>query len=226
MAQKKIYVRTARRIKTLKTAIAINVPDSAASQEAVLAFAEGMAVDFADSHHDVGNGPFNPVRFMTACGYPDWQQAELTVKLTEITPELLSQRKTFTAGQLTGQRVQPWNKSEQYRRWAKGSVVRTFAGALNEHGTAGVIEGGGSSPLPPLGELDPAPAMAMALGEASYIIRSHGTVIAWWLSPEVYGVGPDGEWVEVSERCSPDYGRFDGAISRHQNLIHRLLFTV
>jgi hypothetical protein len=36
-----------------------------------------------------------------------------------------------------------------------------FAGALNERGTAGVIVTGAAdaSPLPPLGRLDPAPAM-------------------------------------------------------------------
>jgi hypothetical protein len=69
---KKTYVSTARHIHALKTAIAINVPDSYASQEAVLLFAESMASDFTASHHDSGYGPFNPVRFMAACGYEGW----------------------------------------------------------------------------------------------------------------------------------------------------------
>jgi hypothetical protein len=137
--------------------------------------------------------------------------------------EALRQRQPFRDSYLTGECVTPHNQTTGYQNWAKGSVARVFAGALDEHGTAGVITGGGSSPLPELGRLDPAPAMAMALGEAAYIVRSHGTVIAWWLSPEVYGVPDGGEWVIVSEVCREDYGWFDPAIGQDQDRLKAAL---
>jgi hypothetical protein len=142
----------------------------------------------------------------------------------------LRARQPFRHGPLTGEPVTPWNQSAEYQKWTHGSVARVFAGALNEHGTAGALnEHGtagaitGGSGLPDLGVLDPAPAMAMALGEASYIVRSYGTPIAWWLGPEVYGCAPDGEWIEVAERCNREYGRFSATTTRHQNMVHAAL---
>jgi hypothetical protein len=64
--------------------------------------------------------------------------------------------------------------------------------------------------------------MAMALPEASYVVRSYGTPIAWWLGPEVYG-GGDGKWIEVAEVCCPEYGRFSKTTTRHQNAVHAAL---
>jgi len=92
-------------------------------------------------------------------------------------------------------------------------MARMLTGALGEHGTAGVIGAGG---LPGIGELDIAPATALALFEADYIVRSYDTPIAWHLGPEVYG-GP--KWIQVAEECNEDYGRFSPTTTRHQNAI-------
>jgi len=143
-------------------------------------------------------------------------------------------REPFRFGNLTGEPVVPWNQRGEYARWAKGSAARVLNGAFHDIGwSGGVIGATGSSPLPALGLLDLAPAMAMALGEASYIIRSSGTVIAWWLGPEVHGAGPQvterrwtGEWVQVAERCNREYGRFSAAISRHQRRVRQALATI
>jgi hypothetical protein len=137
--------------------------------------------------------------------------------------EALRLRQPFRDGHLTGECVTPHRQTAEYARWARGSVARVCAGALNEHGTAGVITGGGSSPLPELGKLDPAPAMAMALGEASYIVRSHGTVIAWWLGPEIWGTPAGGEWIIVSEGCSEEYGWFELDIGEDQDRLKAAL---
>jgi hypothetical protein len=140
-------------------------------------------------------------------------------------------REPFRFGKLSGEPVTPWNKGRAYARWARGSAARVINGAFHEIGwSGGVIGARSGSPLPDLGLLDPAPAMAMALGEATYIIRSSGTVIAWWLGPEVYGAGPrvaetrwTGEWVEVAVRCNREYGRFTPSVSRHQRRVHQVL---
>jgi len=133
----------------------------------------------------------------------------------------LRERRSFKAAHLRGEPVTPYNQTADYERGTRGSAVRIFAGALSEHGTAGVI---GTSPLlPPLGELDPAPAMGLALGEASYVVYSYDTPIAWWLGPEVYQKPPEGRWIEVAKNCCPEYGRFSRATSCHQNAVSRAL---
>lgn len=133
----------------------------------------------------------------------------------------LRERKPFRDRNLTGKPVTPYNQTPEYQRAARYSGVRIFAGALSEHGTAGAV--GGGSLLPPTGYLDPAPAMAMALGEASYVVYSYDTPIAWWLGPEVSGSGPGGEWIEVAEHCCREYGRFSPTTTRHQNAVHAAL---
>ena len=117
-------------------------------------------------------------------------------------------------GHLTGEPVQPFMSSPEGERYQRGSVVRVFAGALP--GTAGVIGGG---ELPDIGELDIAPAMAMAAFEADYWVRSYDTLIAWHLGYGVYGIPPEGEWIQVAERCNREYGRFGRTTTRHQNII-------
>lgn len=142
-----------------------------------------------------------------------------------MTPEraaALQEHRPFASGKnLRGKPVTPYSKTTDYARAARGSAVRIFAGALSEHGTAGVI---GTTPLlPPLGELDPAPAMAMALPEASYIVWSYETPIAWFLGPEVYGSPATGQWIEVAEVCNREYSWFSRATTRHQNEVHRAI---
>jgi hypothetical protein len=134
---------------------------------------------------------------------------------------ILAAREPFTDGNLSGEPVTPYRSTPEYARAARGSGVRIFAGALNEHGTAGAI--GGGSLLPECGELDPAPAMGLALGEASYIVRSYDTPIAWWLGPEVYETPPEGRWIEVAQSCNKYYGRFTPTTTGHQNRVHAAL---
>jgi hypothetical protein len=141
--------------------------------------------------------------------------------VTPDSAQALRERRPFTERSLVGGPVTPYNQTADYRRGARGSAIRLFAGALNERGTAGVI--GSGDLLPGLGLLDPTPAMAMALGEASYIVRSYGTPIAWFLGPEVYGTGPAGKWIEVAEVCNSDYGRFSTTTTKHQNALHAVL---
>jgi hypothetical protein len=128
----------------------------------------------------------------------------------------LKDLRDFTAGHLTGERREPFLSSPEGARYQKGAAGRILTGALNSVGTAGMI-GGGS--LPDIGELDLAPAMAMAAFEADYWIRSYGTLIGWHLGAEVYNMPPEGEWILVSQRCNDDYGRFSKTTTRHQNLI-------
>jgi hypothetical protein len=132
----------------------------------------------------------------------------------------LRERKPFRAGSLSGEPCKPWRSTPEGERWARGSVARVFAGALNERGTAGVT---GSGSLPDTGDLDTAPAMALALFEADYVIRSYETPVAWHLGPEVYGIQEGGEWIEVAEKCNKDYGRFSGTTTKHQNAVHDAL---
>jgi len=148
--------------------------------------------------------------------------------MTDVLAEALAGLAPFRTkgGRLTGEPVTPWQQTGAYQQWAEGSIARAFVGALAERGTAGMIGGRGASPLPDLGELDPAPAMAMALGEADYIVRSYGTVIAWHLGPEVYGVPGSGEWVQVIERCCRDYAFFSASTSRHQAAVRRALASL
>jgi hypothetical protein len=144
------------------------------------------------------NERFKEALFRTAAG----------VKLSAENAAKLLRREFFVQGELRGEPVTPWRQLPEYERWAKGSVARLFSGQADAgHYVHVNTMDGGASPLPPLGLLDPAPAMAMALGESSYIVRSHGTVIAWYLGPEVYGAG-EGEWVEAVERMNDEYGRF------------------
>jgi hypothetical protein len=132
----------------------------------------------------------------------------------------LRERRPFREGNLTGEPCEPWRDTQDGKRWVHGSVVRIFAGALREAGTAGAV---GTGELPYIGDLDVAPAMALALFEARYVVRSYDTPIAWWLGPEVYGSGPEGKWIEVAEKCNDDYGRFSGTTTRHQNAVHAAL---
>lgn len=129
----------------------------------------------------------------------------------------LRERRPFREGSLSGEPCEPWRDTRDGKRWARGSLVRVIAGAMNEYGTAGAI---GSGDLPDTGMLDVAPAMALALFEARYVVRSYGTPIAWWLGPEVYDTPPEGKWIEVAESCNEDYGRFTGTTTRHQNAVH------
>lgn len=135
----------------------------------------------------------------------------------------LRERKPFKHGPFHGGPVTPYNQTAAYQRGARGSVARIFAGALSEHGTAGVV--GGGSLLPGLGELDPAPAMFHALGEASYVVKSYDTPIAWFLGPEVSGVPAGGTWVEVAD-LGRNYGRFSRTTSTHQNTLHGVLVEI
>lgn len=139
--------------------------------------------------------------------------------------QALRSRETFTDGYLTGKPVDPHNRSKQYAQWASGSSARLMAGT-SAGGTILAMPMGGGSPLPPLGKLDPGPAMAMALAEARYVVYSHGTVIAWWLGPEVAGSAhgrEEGEWIEVSQVCNDEYGRFSPDIDEDQDRVHAAL---
>lgn len=140
--------------------------------------------------------------------------------MTPASVQALRERRPFQAGNLSGKPVTPYNQTAAYRRGARGSAARIFAGALSEHGTAGVT--GSGSLLPGLGWLDPAPAMFHALSEASYVVWSYGTPVAWWLGPEVAGTPPGGEWIEVAD-WGRAYGWFSASTSRHQKVVHRAL---
>jgi hypothetical protein len=130
-------------------------------------------------------------------------------------------REPFSTGHLRGAPVTPYNQTPAYGKSARGSAARIFAGALSEHGTAGVT--GAGSLLPELGELDPAPAMFHAIGEADYIIWSYETPVAWHLGPEVSGAeGPGGNWIEVMD-FGREYGYFSQATARHQHAVHRAI---
>lgn len=116
----------------------------------------------------------------------------------------LRQRRDFTLGQLGGRAVMPHNQTRSYSSWARGSMGRLMAGS-SAGGTVLAMPMGGGSPLPTLGLLDPAPAMAMALGEAAYIVRSLGTPIAWFLGPEVPGQDGAGEWIQTIVTVDDDW---------------------
>jgi hypothetical protein len=138
--------------------------------------------------------------------------------------DALRKRQDIVHGGMTGQPITPHNQTESYQHWARGSGARLLAGS-SAGGTILAMPMGGGSPFPvPLGCLDPAPAMFHALGEADYVIVSHGTVIAWHLGPEVSGVSSaDGEWIEVAG-FGPEYGRFHiPGVREDQDALHAAL---
>lgn len=125
----------------------------------------------------------------------------------------------FRWSALSGTPVTPWNQGPSYRAWARGSVGRMLSGQSAGGTVLAMPMDGGASPLPDLGELDIAPAMGLALGEAVYVIRSYNTPIAWFLPDGVAGTPDGGEWIQILDMVNEDYRKFSATTTRHMHIV-------